>query len=728
VHSARMIKRTPPQRVGRDLASLALLAARGATLLFVIQAIACNSPDGAARVEPPLGVQQATASLTAAPSYEELVMQDEPAGYWRLGEAPGATQAMDRTTNAHHGNYVARTLGSHLPQLGVLGAIEGDADTAARFFWYNHYGQTPITQWNYVEVPNQPNPNQPSVLPTAPRFSLEAWFTMPQVAHQTYAGIIATSQNGHNGFGIIYFPYEIRFFIGSLNSYASFPMGLATPGGYHHIVATWDGTTANVYLDGTRVASKVVGFFNPGAGPLYIGKAWLGSWQGSIDEAAIYHHVLSEERVLEHYRRSAPEYVACAQPNVQQLVVSAGAPFDLASDGDRLFWTDPVAGVIQSAPIQGGQPDTLVDGIEGLHGLAVDDTHVYFTDSGTKTVRRASKSDGAVEIVASTQRYPRSIANDGDRVVWTNEGYGRNDGALRQYVKSTGAVESVIDGQPAPSTLVVANEQIFWGDVLASAVQRKIGISFEPQVITFPTRYPSLAASGSLVAIASSDGRVFDFDLATSQGRPRPTQSSGVSSVAAIGASLFFANATRQTVSEQLSPTEYGATVWKRTGEAAPRTVRAEDGVVRFSVSNPGSDDGAIFAFVPNSPPDVPHNAMTCPPGGRGEDCDLTSSALAPYVQCVREASNGRLIAHFAYVNADSLPRRMGVGPLNHVTGDDSGDACQPTTFLPGPHSDVFAAGFTTAVTWQLGQRTATATRSSQRCAAGEVGAPEVFP
>jgi hypothetical protein len=64
-----------------------------------------------------------TSSPSATTSYRDTILHDNPALYWRLGEASGTT-ANDETTNNRNGTYVGS------PTLGAPGALAGDSNTA----------------------------------------------------------------------------------------------------------------------------------------------------------------------------------------------------------------------------------------------------------------------------------------------------------------------------------------------------------------------------------------------------------------------------------------------------------------------------------------------------------------------------------------------------------------------------------------------------------------------
>src|SRR6476646_6963367 len=98
----------------------------------------------------------APASAACAPrssSYSQAVLATPGlAGYWRLGEAPGASTACD-SFGVSSGTYQSGSA------TGLAGALPGDPDTAATF--------DGATGW--VSVPDAP------VLDLGDRFSAEAW-------------------------------------------------------------------------------------------------------------------------------------------------------------------------------------------------------------------------------------------------------------------------------------------------------------------------------------------------------------------------------------------------------------------------------------------------------------------------------------------------------------------------------------------------------------------------
>jgi hypothetical protein len=85
-------------------------------------------------------------------------------------------------------------------------------------------------------------------------------------------------------------------------------------------------------------------------------------------------------------------------------------PDGLALDATHLYWTDWDAGTIESLPLAGGNPTTLVSGLTQPRALAVDATHVYWSTptsvmmaplAGGFATPLASAESGVVQLVAS---------------------------------------------------------------------------------------------------------------------------------------------------------------------------------------------------------------------------------------------------------------------------------------------------------------------------------------
>ena len=88
-----------------------------------------------------------------------------------------------------------------------------------------------------------------------------------------------------------------------------------TPGAWTHLVASWDGTVARLYVDGVlRVTSDPKPYVAGVAGGFAVGsRADAGfAWNGDADEVAFYNTALSDAVILDHYNNA--KAAAPAQP------------------------------------------------------------------------------------------------------------------------------------------------------------------------------------------------------------------------------------------------------------------------------------------------------------------------------------------------------------------------------------------------------------------------------
>jgi hypothetical protein len=75
---------------------------------------------------------------------------------------------------------------------------------------------------------------------------------------------------------------------------------MPSPGSYSHVVATYDGTTMSLYLNGIHNSDKQDTDPRITSTAMGIGENFVGS----IDEVAIYDHALDAGRVSAHFHAS----------------------------------------------------------------------------------------------------------------------------------------------------------------------------------------------------------------------------------------------------------------------------------------------------------------------------------------------------------------------------------------------------------------------------------------
>ena len=290
----------------------------------------------------------ALANVATAGLYDATILADNPAGYWRLGEAPGSATVADLTGNGHTGNVIGGGT-----TLGVPGAIVGDPDTAVDF---------PGSSGNKIDVPWSAQLN-----PTT--FTVEVWARLeggggyrspltsradgPQRGYIFYAnpGSNWDFWNGKGG--------------GPDGGWHGIGGGPITYNEWYHLVGTYDAATKtkNFYVN-SILMSQATGVnlaVNPSS-PLRIGAGasegpgayWFN---GKVDEVAVYNHVLTSEQISNHFRAAR-----AGGPNTYYPLLA-----DFANPGGSGLGPD-AAKLIQGGKTGGWPTPTNPDGMLVLGG------------------------------------------------------------------------------------------------------------------------------------------------------------------------------------------------------------------------------------------------------------------------------------------------------------------------------------------------------------------------
>jgi hypothetical protein len=387
--------------------------------------------------------------------YKDAVLADNPAGYWRLGETSGATAADGM--RGRHGTY------TNAPTLNQTGALNGDANPAVTFD-----GTT-----EYVSVPYDSalNPGQ---------VTLEAW-ARPTGGTGT-ARTIAATQDTNKGYLLgIGTDDKWRFTIGTGAATTVVTGPAVTLSSWVHVVGTYNGTTATLYVNGISAGTaSVTGSANTtrplGIGATDAGGTWAGYFPGSIDEVALFASALSQSRVQAHYLlgRSYQDTVLDSGPvsfwrlgesSGTSAADSKGSNTGTYTNGPTLGRAGGLAGDADTSVNFDGSNDVLTttSSISGPTTFSLEAWFNTTTSSGGKIIGfedSNTASDGP--------NYDRLIymANDGTLVfaVWpgsnvtVQSGAAYKDGDWHQVVATMGAsgmvlyVDGVSVGTNANST------------------------------------------------------------------------------------------------------------------------------------------------------------------------------------------------------------------------------------------------------------------------------------
>jgi hypothetical protein len=240
--------------------------------------------------------------LSFGQNYQQLVIADGAAGYWRLNESSG-TSIVDVTGNGNAGTAV------NTPTKGIAGIPLGATNTAFQFD-----GST-----QFIKIPNNANINK------AGDQTLEVWV---KTSSSSTAEILST-WDGTNG-------AQILSFLGVANCWSDNGGGLLAStvsineGDWHQIVCVWSGTTNYIYVDGWLSASKTASI-HASTRDSQIGSQCAGAssttctqyFNGFIDEAAIFPTALSAAQIKQHF---VAGLAGLATTNTYPNIVAADNP------------------------------------------------------------------------------------------------------------------------------------------------------------------------------------------------------------------------------------------------------------------------------------------------------------------------------------------------------------------------------------------------------------------
>ena len=263
-----------------------------------------------------LGTTQATAAVATFASsstslstsqYGDAVMADNPAAYWRLGEASGAAAADEKGANA--GTYLGGV------GLGQPGALTGEANTSASFDGVD----------DYVNVPNSASLNATSGV------TVEAW--VKRTKSGVWQNVVAKSGSGaaaaQNYALWINTANKPVLYFGNGSASGSVTAPAAIDTNWHHLVATYDNANAKIYVDGVLKATAASNVpLTANTQVLTIGRSvdGLRVFGGLIDEVAVYTSVLSLSSIQAHYNVGT-------SPDTTPPAVSLTAPANGATTG-----------------------------------------------------------------------------------------------------------------------------------------------------------------------------------------------------------------------------------------------------------------------------------------------------------------------------------------------------------------------------------------------------------
>ncbi len=157
---------------------------------------------------------------------------------------------------------------------------------------------------------------------------------------------------------------------------------------------------------------------------------------------------------------TAPLTASVDTAKVTTLANTDGRPVGLAVDDTHVYWTDSDPGVINKVPRGGGPITTLIAHGDKTTGLAIDDSYVYFSEWGSGRIGRVLKTGGGIANLANNQQGVRAIALDDTRLYWSHP----PSGTIRSMPKGGGPAVTHASGLQHPYSLAVDDTSIYWAE------------------------------------------------------------------------------------------------------------------------------------------------------------------------------------------------------------------------------------------------------------------------
>jgi hypothetical protein len=182
--------------------------------------------------------------------------------------------------------------------------------------------------------------------------------------------------------------------------------------------------------------------------------------------------------------QSGPQNVAVDSRNVywanhdgdavMKVALSGGDPVALAAyphactvaiDASNVYFATCEGGLVGKVPIDGGEALLLATGQAWPGKLAVDATHVYWTNLDG-TIMKAPIDGGDLVQLASAQDQPDAVVVDADSVYWTTV-----DAILKVSIHGGDPTPLAVEQSPV-GTFAVADGSVFWSNGPAGTIAR----------------------------------------------------------------------------------------------------------------------------------------------------------------------------------------------------------------------------------------------------------------
>jgi hypothetical protein len=281
--------------------------------------------------------------------------------------------------------------------------------------------------------------------------------------------------------------------------------GQGNGGGSGGNVASTDGggdADAAASTDGGGDAGADASPCDDGGACVVAAAAFAGDLAAAVlDGTSLY---LAESRTLGRIL-----HVSLESGVVRTLASDQPMPAGLAVDGTHVYWSNsaegsprPGAGAVMKVAKSGGAPITLAGMLYEPRGIAVDGADVFFATWADGNLRRIDKQGASALVITDGQSSPRAVAVDGTHVYWGN--FGAGDTTIKKALRGGGGVVSLAEAGGSPIDIALDDGRVYWLAYGTRAVRSVAKEGGSPMVLA-----PGADGTG---AAAGSHGLAVDAD------------------------------------------------------------------------------------------------------------------------------------------------------------------------------------------------------------------------
>ena len=498
-------------------------------------------------------------------TYLSQVLQDAPAGFWRLDETSTSSPAADASGNGRTGSYSGGVT------LGQAGATAGG--TAAAYD--GSTGATTIPDASPLRL------NGP--------FTVEFWAKLSSFVN-SWPGILRKGAAATSDGYVVWYASNgtVHFKRGNLD--LATPAGELVTSAYRHFAFVDDGSTGTWYVNGTAVSSgQLAASLSAGTDPLMLGQ---GDQYGkdAVDDVAVYNKALPAARIAAHF--NAAPVVASAPATAPGAPTSVTAT---AGNGSATVgWTAPVSNggsAITGYTVTASNGTTVSAGAAATSAVVsglTNGTSYTFTVTATNAVGTSPASAPSNAVTpAAVPGAPTGVSatpgNASATVSWTAPASNGGSAITSYTVRSNTGQAVTVGGSTLSTTVTGLTNGTSYTFAVTATNAAGSGAASTPSAPVVPATVPG--APGSVTATAGNGSATVTWAAPASNGGSAIT---GYTVTASNGATAAAgASATSAVVSGLTNGTSYTFTVTATNGVGTGPASAASNAVAPAAVPDP---------------------------------------------------------------------------------------------------------------------------------------------